>query len=115
MTGTRTRIEAFIDWGWDYFSRAGPQVLDRTDAARIDWDDEDDAAAGVPSAEDDVERVHFDSLGRQVVPGWMRLADREPCRGTTPPGATTGRSRRRRARWWGPSSAPGRRTPPGGA
>ena len=37
----------------------GPQVLDRTDAARIDWDDDedDDAGAGVPSAEDDVERA----------------------------------------------------------
>ena len=36
----------------------GPQVLDRSDAARIDWDDEDDAAgAGVPSAEDDMERA----------------------------------------------------------
>ena len=30
MTGVRTRIEAFIDWGWDYFSKSrGPQVLDR--------------------------------------------------------------------------------------
>ena len=43
MTGVRNRIDAFVDWGWDYFSGArGPQVLDRSDAARIDW--EDDAA-----------------------------------------------------------------------
>jgi NADH dehydrogenase len=43
MTGVRNRIDAFVSWGWDYFSGArGPQVLDRSDAARIDW--EDDAA-----------------------------------------------------------------------
>jgi NADH:ubiquinone reductase (H+-translocating) len=38
MTGVRNRIDAFITWGWDYFSKErGPQVLDRSDAARIDW------------------------------------------------------------------------------
>jgi NADH dehydrogenase len=38
----RNRINAFVDWGWDYFGKArGPQVLDRSDAARIDWGDED--------------------------------------------------------------------------
>jgi NADH dehydrogenase len=55
MTGVRTRIEAFIDWGWDYFSKSrGPQVLDRTDVARIDWGDDEDAAVGVPATEDAV-------------------------------------------------------------
>ena len=43
MTGVRNRIDAFVDWGWDYFGKSrGPQVLDRSDAARIDW--EEDAA-----------------------------------------------------------------------
>jgi NADH dehydrogenase len=38
MTGVRNRIDAFVNWGWDYFSHdRGPQVLDRSDAARIDW------------------------------------------------------------------------------
>jgi NADH:ubiquinone reductase (H+-translocating) len=38
MTGVRNRVDAFIDWGWDYFTKArGPQVLDRADAAQIDW------------------------------------------------------------------------------
>ena len=38
MTGVRNRIDAFVEWGWDYFSSArGPQVLDRSEAARIDW------------------------------------------------------------------------------
>ena len=41
MTGVRNRIDAFVNWGWDYFSHArGPQVLDRSDAARIDWDED---------------------------------------------------------------------------
>jgi hypothetical protein len=55
MTGARARIEAFIDWGWDYFSKSrGPQVLDRTDAARIDWgddDEEDETGSGRPAAD----------------------------------------------------------------
>jgi NADH dehydrogenase len=43
MTGVRNRIDAFVTWGWDYFGKSrGPQVLDRSDAARIDW--EEDAA-----------------------------------------------------------------------
>jgi len=43
MSGVRTRIEAFMQWAWEYFSRTrGPQVLDRTGAARIDWGDEGD-------------------------------------------------------------------------
>jgi NADH:ubiquinone reductase (H+-translocating) len=38
MTGVRNRIHALVNWSWDYFSKTrGPQVLDRSDAARIDW------------------------------------------------------------------------------
>jgi NADH:ubiquinone reductase (H+-translocating) len=38
MTGVRNRIDAFVNWAWDYFStNRGPQVLDRSGAARIDW------------------------------------------------------------------------------
>jgi NADH dehydrogenase len=45
MSGARNRVEAFIDWGWDYFSKTrGPQVLDqRSGAAVIDWGEPDDA------------------------------------------------------------------------
>jgi len=45
MSGVRNRIEAFVDWGWDYFSKTrGPQVLDqRSAAAHIDWGDSDDS------------------------------------------------------------------------
>jgi NADH dehydrogenase len=44
MTGVRSRIEAFIDWGWSYFSRTRPiQVLDRSSEKRIDWQEDGDA------------------------------------------------------------------------
>jgi len=47
MTGVRTRIDAFVQWGWDYFSKTrGPQVLDRSDSGRIDWDDGEDDDEG---------------------------------------------------------------------
>jgi NADH:ubiquinone reductase (H+-translocating) len=40
MSGVRERIEAFIDWAWDYFSKNRPvQVLDRSNENRIDWDE----------------------------------------------------------------------------
>ena len=41
MTGTRDKIEAIIDWSWDRLSKTGgPHVLDRGDAAKIDWEDD---------------------------------------------------------------------------
>jgi NADH:ubiquinone reductase (H+-translocating) len=43
MSGVRNRIDAFVDWAWDYFTKGrGPQVLDRSDAARIDWGEEEE-------------------------------------------------------------------------
>jgi NADH:ubiquinone reductase (H+-translocating) len=52
MTGVRNRVDAFIAWGWDYFTKArGPQVLDRADVAKIDWDEDaapDRESAAVP-------------------------------------------------------------------
>ena len=42
MSGVRQRVDAFVSWAWDYFTKSrGPQVLDRSDVARIDWDDDD--------------------------------------------------------------------------
>ncbi len=50
MTGTRAKIEAFVDWAWDGFTKTGgPHVLDRSAAAEIDWDD-DAAVARATSA-----------------------------------------------------------------
>jgi NADH dehydrogenase len=40
MSGVRARVEAFIDWAWNYFSKTRPiQVLDRPYEDRIDWDE----------------------------------------------------------------------------
>ena len=48
MTGVRTRIDAFVTWASDYFTaNRGPQILDRSEAAHIDWD-EDPAPARKP-------------------------------------------------------------------
>jgi NADH:ubiquinone reductase (H+-translocating) len=50
MTGARAKIEAVIDWGWDRFSKTGgPHVLDRGDAAVINWDDDPAVTAPVTS------------------------------------------------------------------
>jgi NADH dehydrogenase len=49
MTGTRAKIQAIIDWSWDRLSdTGGPHVLDRGDAAKIDWDDDALVAPGAP-------------------------------------------------------------------
>ena len=43
MSGVRQRVDAFISWAWDYHGKGrAPQILDRTDAAHIDWGDDDD-------------------------------------------------------------------------
>ncbi|MGZ4167534.1 MAG: NAD(P)/FAD-dependent oxidoreductase [Solirubrobacteraceae bacterium] len=50
MTGTKAKIETFVDWAWDGFSKTGgPHVLDRGDAAAIDWDDDAVALAAAAS------------------------------------------------------------------
>ena len=41
MTGVRARMRAFVDWFCVNISRTrGPQVLDRSEAATIDWSDD---------------------------------------------------------------------------
>ncbi|MGZ4258942.1 MAG: NAD(P)/FAD-dependent oxidoreductase [Solirubrobacteraceae bacterium] len=50
MTGTKAKIEAFVDWAWDGFSKTGgPHVLDRGDAAEIDWDEDVVLSQSAPS------------------------------------------------------------------
>jgi NADH dehydrogenase len=52
MSGVRERVDAFVSWGWDYFSRnRAVAVIDRPDAARIDWGDEGDEDEGAGDAE----------------------------------------------------------------
>jgi NADH dehydrogenase len=49
MTGSRAKMEAIIDWSWDRFTKTGgPHVLDRGDAAEINWDD-DTMVTGAPA------------------------------------------------------------------
>lgn len=43
MSGARSRIDAFISWGWDEASRnRGPGFVEDPDRVRIDWDDDGD-------------------------------------------------------------------------
>ena len=61
MTGVRNRIDAFIAWGWDNFtSGRGPQVLDRSEAARIDWGEDESSVE--PAAATRRDRVIADAL-----------------------------------------------------
>jgi NADH dehydrogenase len=55
MSGFHNRIDAFVEWGWDYFGKnRGPQVLDRSDVARIDWGD--DAIEATSPTDDEAAR-----------------------------------------------------------
>jgi NADH:ubiquinone reductase (H+-translocating) len=41
LSTMRGRIEAFVEWAWDYFSEVkGDQVLDRFNQKNIDWDED---------------------------------------------------------------------------
>ena len=52
MTGTKSRIEAYVQWAWDGFSKtSGPHVLDRGDAAEINWDDDPTVSVPGPASE----------------------------------------------------------------
>ena len=54
MSGVRNRIEFFVEWAWDYFTKSrGPQVLDRSDAARIDWGEDEDSDDGPENRQED--------------------------------------------------------------
>ncbi|MFI5042669.1 MAG: NAD(P)/FAD-dependent oxidoreductase, partial [Acidimicrobiales bacterium] len=55
LTGIRQRIDAFVSWGWDYFSKSrGPSDIDRPDVARIDWGDDDEEVLASGPATDHV-------------------------------------------------------------
>jgi len=42
LSGTRRKVDAFISWGWDYFSVKRPNILvDRPEAYVIDWSDDE--------------------------------------------------------------------------
>jgi NADH dehydrogenase len=52
LSSTRAKIEAFVEWAWDYFGAArGDAVLDRTEELRISWgDDDEEGASPAPAA-----------------------------------------------------------------
>ena len=53
LTTLQVKVETFVEWIWDYFlQERGPQLLDRSDAARIDWygDGTDDKATAAIAA-----------------------------------------------------------------
>ncbi|MCB1004031.1 MAG: hypothetical protein KDB35_07565, partial [Acidimicrobiales bacterium] len=38
MSGTRERVDLFVSWAWDYFTKnRAPSIVESTDG--IDWDD----------------------------------------------------------------------------
>ena len=101
MTGTKAKIEAFVDWAWDGFSKTGgPHVLDRGDAAKIDWDDDDLVAA---SSARRLEVASWPSravagCGSAGPPALLRRRHRPDrgTRGTTSPGTAARRREQQR-------------------
>jgi NADH dehydrogenase len=43
LSGVRNKVDAFIAWGWDYFSKnRATAMVNAPDAGRIDWGDDDE-------------------------------------------------------------------------
>jgi NADH dehydrogenase len=51
LSTARARIEAFVEWAWDYFGKIkGDRVLDRFSQENIRWsDDEETGEASTPT------------------------------------------------------------------
>jgi len=48
LSSLRVKVETFVDWVWNYFSKGGgSMLLDRSDAARINWHDDDGDTQGL--------------------------------------------------------------------
>jgi NADH:ubiquinone reductase (H+-translocating) len=44
LSSTQAKIEAFVEWAWDYFGTArGDAILDRVDEAQINWNDDEES------------------------------------------------------------------------
>jgi NADH dehydrogenase len=53
LSTTRARIEAFMDWAWDSFSKSRDQaIIVAPDEPRIDWDDPDDLDEDTETTDD---------------------------------------------------------------
>jgi NADH dehydrogenase len=74
MSGVRTRVEAFIDWTWTYFAGSrGPQVLDRSASARINWQDDVAAHPEPPAQVVPPPRAVEAKVVNRSVSDWLRL------------------------------------------
>ncbi len=50
LSSTRAKIEAFVEWAWDYFGAArGDAVLDRTEELQINWENDGEECASAAS------------------------------------------------------------------
>jgi NADH dehydrogenase len=48
LSGLRVKVETFVDWVWNYFSKeCGSMLLDRSDVARINWHDDNGDTQGL--------------------------------------------------------------------
>jgi NADH dehydrogenase len=48
LSSTRAKIEAFVEWAWDYFGAArGDAVLDHTEELQINWNEDNAASPAV--------------------------------------------------------------------
>lgn len=51
LSGVREKVDAFVEWGWDYFSHTRTEaIIDRPDATAIDWGEDDAERAEVATA-----------------------------------------------------------------
>jgi len=54
LPSTRARIEAFIEWAWDYFGGPrGDAILDRSEELRVNWNDDGEGPASAASGRTD--------------------------------------------------------------
>jgi NADH:ubiquinone reductase (H+-translocating) len=58
LTNTRAKIEALIEWAWDYFGRVRSNpILDRIEQANINWNGEEKEIPGSMDVESPQRKV----------------------------------------------------------
>jgi NADH dehydrogenase len=51
LSSTKAKIEAFVEWAWDYFGSArGDAILDHVDEGQISWNDDEESATSTSAA-----------------------------------------------------------------
>ncbi len=55
LSTTRAKVEAFLEWAWDYFGRSrGDAILDRNEQKDIDWNDDGEASMATAGPNQDI-------------------------------------------------------------